>query len=78
MRIGHDWRPMKFKANTSEIVPSAVLRYGTWLGYLENMDLPFTPENYKITQVADDRWSVTDLAGKQVYLGIGPVELVAA
>lgn len=69
---------MKFKADTSEIVPSAVLRYGTWLGSLENMALPLTPENYQITQVADDRWSVTDLVGKQVYLGIGPVELMSA
>lgn len=78
MRIVHDWQPMKFKANTSEIVPSAVLRYGTWLGYQENMALPLTPENYQITQVADDRWSVTNLVGELVYLGIGPVELVTA
>lgn len=69
---------MKFKADTSAFVPSAVLRYKTWLGYQEEMGLPLTAENYQVTQLDNDRWSVTDLAGTRVYLGIGPVEIAGA
>ncbi|AIJ46996.1 MULTISPECIES: hypothetical protein [Comamonas] len=69
---------MKIKADTSTFVPSAVLRYETWLGYQEEMGLPLTAENYQVTQLDNDRWSVTDIAGTQVYLGIGPVEIAGA
>lgn len=69
---------MKPKENTSTFAPSAVLRYKTWLGYQEEMGLPLTAENYQITQLDNDRCSVTDLAGTQVYLGIGPVEIAGA
>ncbi|KGG92142.1 hypothetical protein P608_24700 [Comamonas thiooxydans] len=42
------------------------------------MGLPLTAENYQVTQLDNDRWSVTDIAGTQVYLGIGPVEIAGA
>jgi hypothetical protein len=38
---------------------------------------PLTAENYQVTQLDNDRWSVTDIAGTQVYL-IGPVEIAGA
>lgn len=69
---------MKFNANTSALLPSAVLRYATWLGTFDDMGLPLAPENYQVTQLDNDRWSVTDLAGTQLYLGIGPVTLLEA
>lgn len=56
----------------------ALLRVPSWLGrdVVEEVQLPFTPGDYKVT-LGDDRWTVTCLqTGKQVYRGIGPVQVV--
>lgn len=71
---------MKFKAKIEncEVNPQAILEYETWLGYPENIGLPLTPEDYKVEQIGEDRWSVTDPTGSKVYSGIGPVKVLAS
>lgn len=53
-----------------------LLRMPSWLGYVEERELPLLADAYEVTQVRDDWWKIKiRRTGETIYEGIGPVEV---